>query len=214
MMTEEEILSKNIRKYRESFKLTQGELAEMLNYSDKTISKWERGESIPDIFTIKKIAKIFRISIETLLTDNTTIDTKMPSPYTKGLWSKFTLQIIILSVLLAFTIAIITLCIITGPKLSYLYLFTLYIMASISLSIFIYIRCLKHRLNILTISLAVWSFYIGLILNIYPTCGPNILILLLLPILSQVFIVFYCNFRNKIRKVKLITNNANKKETI
>ena len=41
-----EIISKNIIKYRKSLGLTQLELAEKLNYSDKTLSKWERGESI------------------------------------------------------------------------------------------------------------------------------------------------------------------------
>ena len=52
------IISKNIIKYRKKIGLTQLELAEKLNYSDKTLSKWERGESMPDIVTLKQLADI------------------------------------------------------------------------------------------------------------------------------------------------------------
>ena len=44
-----EIIAKNIIKYRKALEYTQAELAEKLNYSDKTLSKWERAESIPDV---------------------------------------------------------------------------------------------------------------------------------------------------------------------
>lgn len=53
------IISKNIIKYQKKMGLTQLELAEKLNYSDKTLSKWERGESMPDIVTLKQLADIF-----------------------------------------------------------------------------------------------------------------------------------------------------------
>ena len=43
------IIAKNITELRRSRNITQGTLAEALNYSDKAISKWERGESLPDI---------------------------------------------------------------------------------------------------------------------------------------------------------------------
>ena len=60
------IISKNIIKYRKKMGLTQLELAEKLNYSDKTLSKWERGESMPDIVTLKQLADIFMISVDVL----------------------------------------------------------------------------------------------------------------------------------------------------
>ena len=43
-------VSKNIAAYRKAHKDTQMDLAAKLNYSDKSISKWERGESLPDIY--------------------------------------------------------------------------------------------------------------------------------------------------------------------
>ena len=45
-------------------KLTQIELAEKINYSDKAISKWERGESIPDVSVLLNLAKLFGVNIE------------------------------------------------------------------------------------------------------------------------------------------------------
>lgn len=43
--------------------LTQNELATEINYSDKAVSKWERGESVPDTYTVLRIAEFFGVSI-------------------------------------------------------------------------------------------------------------------------------------------------------
>lgn len=47
--------------------LTQIELSEKLNVKQATISKWEKGKSIPDIMMLKTLAKFFNVSIEYLL---------------------------------------------------------------------------------------------------------------------------------------------------
>jgi len=44
-------------------------LAEKLNYSDKAVSKWERGESMPDVLTLVQLAELFGITVNDLLTD-------------------------------------------------------------------------------------------------------------------------------------------------
>ena len=48
--------------------LTQIELAEKINYSDKAVSKWERGESIPDVSVLLELSKLFGVSIDFLVT--------------------------------------------------------------------------------------------------------------------------------------------------
>lgn len=60
-------LSDNIAYYRKKMALTQLELAAKLNYSDKSISKWERGEGVPDIFVIKELSSFFGVSIDHLV---------------------------------------------------------------------------------------------------------------------------------------------------
>ena len=47
--------------------MTQNELAEKMNVTDKAVSKWERDLSCPDINTISKLADILDISVEELL---------------------------------------------------------------------------------------------------------------------------------------------------
>ncbi len=59
----------NIAAYRKNAGLTQAGLAEKLNYSDKAVSKWERGESIPDVLTLMQLAEQFEITVNDLLAD-------------------------------------------------------------------------------------------------------------------------------------------------
>ncbi len=59
----------NIASYRKRYGLTQAGLAEKLNYSDKAVSKWERGESVPDVMTLVVLAEQFQISVNDLLVD-------------------------------------------------------------------------------------------------------------------------------------------------
>lgn len=62
-MTKRDIISKNILTLRKKNKMTQADLAEKLNYSDKAISKWERGESLPDAEMLYNIAELFNVEI-------------------------------------------------------------------------------------------------------------------------------------------------------
>lgn len=63
------LLGANIAAYRKRQGLTQAGLAEKLNYSDKAVSKWERGESLPDIPTLMQLADLFDTTVDDLLTD-------------------------------------------------------------------------------------------------------------------------------------------------
>ncbi len=63
-------ISKNIATLRTASKMSQAFLAERLGYSDKSVSKWERGESVPDIYVLKNIADIFSVSVDYLLGDH------------------------------------------------------------------------------------------------------------------------------------------------
>lgn len=61
------IISKNLVELRTKARLTQLQLAEMLNYSDKAVSKWERGEAIPDIRVLIQLSELYGISIDNLV---------------------------------------------------------------------------------------------------------------------------------------------------
>ena len=59
----------NIATYRKQAGLTQAGLAEKLNYSDKAVSKWERGESAPDVLTLVQLADLYHVTVNDLLSD-------------------------------------------------------------------------------------------------------------------------------------------------
>lgn len=63
------IIAANISELRKKNGMTQQDLAAKLNYTDKAISKWERGESIPDVMVLKQIADMNGVTVDYLLTD-------------------------------------------------------------------------------------------------------------------------------------------------
>lgn len=66
------IIAHNLSELRRSASMTQIDLAERLHYSDKAVSKWERGESIPDVSVLKEIADLFGVTVDYLLTEDHT----------------------------------------------------------------------------------------------------------------------------------------------
>ena len=66
-----DIISDNITKLRKQKGLTQLDLAKKINYSDKAISRWEKGEVLPDIETLQSLSKIFGVPLNYMLEEHT-----------------------------------------------------------------------------------------------------------------------------------------------
>lgn len=64
-------VSKNLVKFRTEAGYTQLELAQKLNYSDKSISKWERGESLPDLVVLTKLSQIYNVNLDAFVSSQT-----------------------------------------------------------------------------------------------------------------------------------------------
>ena len=64
------ITASNIINLRTAKGMTQAELGELLNYSDKSVSKWERAEAVPDAYVLKKMSEIFGVSVDYLLSSH------------------------------------------------------------------------------------------------------------------------------------------------
>ncbi len=62
------VLAANIAVERKRMGMTQAGLAEVLGYSDKTVSKWERAEGVPDVLCLKRMADTFGTTVDALLT--------------------------------------------------------------------------------------------------------------------------------------------------
>ena len=64
-------IAKNLIFYRKSAGLTQAELAEKINYSDKSVSKWESGNGVPDVYTMIQLTDLFGVTLDALVGDET-----------------------------------------------------------------------------------------------------------------------------------------------
>lgn len=71
-----EIVSQNIHRLRKQNNLTQLELAKKVNFSDKAVSRWEKGEVLPDLETLQKLSEIFDVSLSQLIESKSSEETK------------------------------------------------------------------------------------------------------------------------------------------
>ena len=65
-----EIVAQNIYYLRTENHMTQYELGQNLNYSDKAISKWERGDGLPDVYVLTKMSELFGVTVDYMLTSH------------------------------------------------------------------------------------------------------------------------------------------------
>ncbi len=101
------IVAENIIKLRTSKGMTQAELGEMLSYSDKSISKWERADALPDAYVLKKIADVFDVTVDYLLNEHSPdekIVVEKPRTYSRTVISVITMIGIWTLALFAFVI--------------------------------------------------------------------------------------------------------------
>ncbi len=97
------IIGKNLQILRKKNKLTQIELAEKLNYSDKAISKWEKGDSLPPIEVFYKISKLYEVSLDNIVGEEKIKPRELPM----GDMRKRYLHITLLSILAVWLIALV-----------------------------------------------------------------------------------------------------------
>ena len=81
LVTKKRQIGLRVRAYRLERKLTQEQLAEMIDRSVETISNLERGVSIPNEATLHRLATIFEASLDDLLAERRAPSTKRPIEY-------------------------------------------------------------------------------------------------------------------------------------
>ena len=73
-METNELFAKNLAKLRKDKGITQLELANVLNFTDRNISKWENGQSLPSIDILLILSSFFNVSIDDMLKKDLTIE--------------------------------------------------------------------------------------------------------------------------------------------
>ena len=105
------IFASNLIRLRTAAGMTQAELGEQLNYSDKSISKWERGEAIPDAVVLKRMSEIFGVTVDYLLNEH---DAWQPEPDPAGVRDRSHASIIQVALTGIVTLAVLVFVVLGG----------------------------------------------------------------------------------------------------
>lgn len=178
-------IGNNIAAFRKQCAMTQAELAEKLNYSDKAVSKWERGESVPDVMTLAQIAELFGVGLDVLV-GNTTADVAVKTVDTepKRRVNKNVIQMLVS--LLVWFVALFVYVVLSSMDVPRSWLGFVYAVPANA----IVLLCLrsawhKYSLNFLLVSLIVWGSLVSFYMTMLVFAGFNIWKLFLLGILGQ-----------------------------
>jgi len=193
------IIAENIVQLRRSRGMTQIELAEKLNYSDKAVSKWERGESVPDIGVLKTVADLFGVTVDYLITaehENEPEDATETTVEDEGARIKRRRKRIMItgmSVMLVWLVALVIFIPfdvaysnISGHFLAFAYA------VPISMLVWLIFNSMwfDRRYNFLIISLMVWTLIVSIYLTLL-VVGYNIWQFYLLGIPGQLIIILW-----------------------
>ncbi len=206
-MLEEDLrkrVAENLTHYRKLSGLTQGQLAEVLNYSDKSVSKWERGEGLPDLVVMMKLAEIYNITLNDFVAEKP----KKRIPDTRHQKILITLLSVGIVWLVAVTLFVILPLIFTDFKRAYL--FYIYAVPVTAIVVLVFSSVWGNR-NVWFASTSVLCW--GVIVSIYVTLIKyNIWTLFLIGIPMQALIVMWFFFRNVFFKTRIKTNPPIEKE--
>ncbi len=193
-------IGENIAAYRKQANLTQAGLAEKLNYSDKAVSKWERGESVPDVTTLVQLAGQFGVTVNELLQDPNElpesggrVERAMEAVVTKTLRRRADKgSILMLASILVWGVALLVYVILSSVGISKTWLGFFYAVP-VNAIVLLSLRSAWHdfRWNRALISAIVWGALLSVHISLLVLAGVNIWKLYLLGIPGQAAILFW-----------------------
>ena len=197
-------VSKNITALRKANNLTQLELAKKINYSDKAISRWEKGEVLPDIETIQTLSEVFNVPMSAIIESNEELP-KLVKPTKQEVLSQIFLICEIWAVL---SVVYAYLNISNG-----LNVWQIFIWGIPATALLLILQNRKDKNNILLFiygTILAWSIITCLFLHMLDTC-PWYFFILGVPVQGMLIVRFLFNYKQKIRlKTKRTKNNSNK----
>ena len=194
MQTDEATLrktvAKNIAAYRKAHHDTQLDLATKLNYSDKSVSKWERGESLPDVYILSQIADLYGVSVSALIGEI------QPPKESKPHYHMF---ILLLSLALTMAVATLLFSMFMICKVPYpAWMFFVYALPVCSIICIVFTSLWWGLLwQGISTSLLVWSLGLSLYLSL-PV--PNLELIFLVCAAAQVLVILWELFRRSLAK--------------
>jgi len=187
------IIGKNLTRLRKLANLTQLELAEKLNYSDKSISKWEQGNGIPDVRILLQLAELYGVSLDEIVHDR---PEKVIAPKkTKRLQRFITVT---LSVGLCWLVAVIIFVGIGlfAPGTAYAWLAFMYAVPASAIVALVFSCIWSNKwARIISLSVLIWTTLACMYLTAMPYDIPNLWLLFLIGVPLQVLALFFFVWR-------------------
>ena len=204
-------LGANIAVYRKRAGLTQVGLAEKLNYSDKAVSKWERGESMPDVLTLTQLAELFDITVNDLLIDpNALPEQTGPVERVVGMAVEKTLKrkadkkiILCLCSVLVWFVALLAFVVISSLDIPYSWLpFVYAVPANGIVALSLNSAWRDFRKNKLFVSAIIWGGLLSIYLSLLFFLQQDIWKLFLLGIPGQAAVLLWGRLFHKTKEIK------------
>ena len=186
-----EIIARNICELRCEMGMTQLQLAELLNYSDKAVSKWERGEAIPDVTVLKRIADYFGVTVDYLL-ESDHGNNSHPTEKLVKQRKRNRAVITLMSVACVWLVATIAFAVIVSfegsfaPWLAFIY------SIPVSMIVCVVFNSIwgRRRLNFLIVSTMIWSLILSVYLTVRLVTTANLWVLFIVGIPLQFLAIF------------------------
>ncbi len=150
-------IAKNLTYYRKEADMTQAELAEKINYSDKSVSKWESGNGIPDVYTLMQIAELFGITLNDLVGEGTPV---LPTKERRGLRAGIMLLASGIVWLVATCLYVLLRLIRSNSDMWYIFLYAIAVNAIV---VIVFAGIWKYRfVNFVAVSVLIWISLLSL----------------------------------------------------
>ncbi len=198
------IIAENLAKYRRAANLTQLELAERLNYSDKSVSKWEQGNGMPDIFVLYRLAEMYGVTVNDFLCrhEEVAVPDKRKGFFSRGMIMAMSVGLSWLVAVVAFVFTMLLAPDFSSPWLPFVYALPVTFIVIVVLSS-------VWKFNILrpiSVSCLIWTLLLSIFMTLFIAFpdAPNLWMLFLIGIPLQTLVVLWFLFRGKLRGKKKI----------
>ncbi len=211
-------IARNIMNCRKAAGMTQAELAEKINYSDKSVSKWESGNGVPDVYTLMQMSKLFGVTVNDLVGDEPVLPA---SPKTLKTSKGMQALVMLLSSGIVWLVALFTFIVLqlVKPEGEYWWIAFIYAVVANAIVLLVYACVWKRRiLSVITISVIIWLSLTSIFLTAYALYAyigresGTLWLIFLLGIPLQLMEIFWESLRAFLRKQRQRARPSVKKE--
>ena len=193
------IIARNLADCRKAANLTQLQLAEKLNYSDKAVSKWERGESVPDITVLCELAKLYGVTLDYLGTDRGGKPPKTRKQVTREVRKRILITLICCGLVWLLATFVFSMLLMCGVENYRVWLVFVYAMPASGVILIVFSSLWAHKYcPAASVSFLVWTLALSIYLSV--PMVQNIWLVFVIAVPLQLLTIFWFILRGQKNK--------------